>query len=294
LGNGDVIEMAIPERQAVAPGANYQVTVDGIVHNATRLNETKGPNQKYTEVELAQIAYIRSKTAYDKFGNVVTYFDDKRDWDYFLLGTEIAKYVHKLPFGGENPGPGEFGARRSRLADLMGGTAAGRVANGVDRAWGACAATLVFGNQAWTAGRREWLGDGSQSGDANEFVQNETTFDGCGIVKTQEIATAGQGLWVAMIFGLKSFAAQPVVEAVLAQYGSTFLPDWEVGTLLREGQGHVAKRAVPYILTPTSGFKFGFNIEVSAPDQVEPLAFTWPTHERMRQTVITNCRVASA
>lgn len=283
-------------RVDVSPGEPYTVVIDGINHKAQKLLDVPQGNRRHSEFELAQLAYIRDTGAFNRQGFPITYFDPigGRDWEYFLIGAEIAKVIHKKPFGGENPGPGEFGVRRPRTCDLMGGTAAGLTAGGNDRSWGACSATNIFGNQAWTAQRSEWLGDGSQSGDANEFVQNEATFDLCGLVKTQEVATAGDDKWVATIVGIKSFAAQPVVEAILAQYASNLLPDWDVSSLLREGGGHAVKRAEPYIFTPEYGFKLGVLVEVSAPDQLEPLGWVFPTFERLRQATKTYCRIATA
>jgi hypothetical protein len=278
----------------------YSIVIDGVPHNAIKLLDTPKAGQRLSEMDKAILAYVRDTGAFNDAGQPVSFFDpyspESRDFQYFLTGAEVAKKVHLMDFGGENPVAGEFGVRRIRINDVMGGTAAGRVAASCDRAWGACAAAAatVFGEEPWTAGRREWLGDGSQSGAGGEFVQNEATFDDSGLVKTMEVNSAGNEQWVAVIVGIKSFAAQPVVEAVLAEYVGTKLPDWDVGSLLREGYGHAVKRAEPYIFSPEYGFKLGFLIEVAAPDQVEPLGWSYPTYARMRQATMTNCRVAAA
>ena len=287
-------------RDGVKGGEPYTIVIDGVPHNAIKLLDQPKNGQRLSEMDKAILAYVRDTGGFNDQGQPVSFFDpyspESRDFQYFLTGAEIAKKVHGSDFGGENPVAGEYGVRRIRINDSMGGTDAGRVAGACDRAWGACAgaAATVFGEEPWTAGRREWLGDGNQAAGATAFVQNEDTFDACGLVKTMEVNTTGNEVWVDLIVGIKSFAAQPVVEAVLAEYVGAKLPDWDVGSLLREGYGHAVKRAEPDIFRPEYGFKLGFLIEVAAPDQVQPLGWSYPTYARMRQTVLTNCRVAAA
>ncbi len=272
----------MPNRNDVSAGESYQVTVNQIQYDAMKFSDT--------EEAIAKEDYMRETTFYDDNMEPYSPFDD-RDFQYFISAAEIAKKVHGgKVFAGSKPLSGQFGFRWVTIEDVTGGTAAGRTAGGVDREWGACAtSSAVLGRDAWTAGRREWLGDGSQSGDANEFIQNEVTFDAGGTIMTKD---SNDIPWVVIDFGVRTLALNSVIKSILAKIGGADIAEWIIEQHLRS-KGRMAKRGIPIILTPTTAFKYGVQTEITAIENIALVAFAFIEYTRATQTTKTNCRLGS-
>lgn len=268
-------------RGNATPGSGYEVEIEGINYECKKL--TAG------EEGVAKRDWLRAITFYTEEGAEFSFLDG-RDYKYFLIMADIANKRLKGSFGGSEARGGQFGFRASRVNDLMGGTAAGRTAGGNDREWGANAATEIFGTTAWTVGRREWMADGSQSGDANEFVQDEETFENSAEIECKD---TNDTPWEVIIFGVKSYNRQSVMKAVLAKIDGKDIADWDIEPQMRMGSGRVAKRGTPYFLTDDRPYKIGLFLEVTTPEQIAPLAFTFAPYKRLRQVTLTNCRVSS-